>query len=56
MEPSEEISPPSVESPSHLSNQETEPPMEADTEGTPSLASGGNITVSPEEDDILSGD
>ena len=56
MEPSEESSPPGVESPSHLSNQEMEPPMEADMEGTLLFASGGNITVSPKEDDILTGD
>ena len=56
MQPSEESSPPGVESSSHLSTQETEPPMEAGTEGTPLSALDGNITVSPEEDDLLTGD
>ena len=32
-----------------------EPPAEADTEGTQSVASGDNTTVTPEEDNILSG-
>ena len=49
------VTPPSVESSSHLSNLEMEPPVEVDTEGTPLLTSGDNITVLPKEDDILSG-
>ena len=56
MEIPRESSPPGMESPSHLRHQEAEPPTEADTEGTLSLASGGNITVSPKEDDLLSRD
>ena len=51
-----ESNPQGVDSPSHLRNPETEPPMEAGIEGTQSVASGGSITVSPKEDDFLTGD
>ena len=56
MEPSEESNPPDVESSSHLSTLEMETSMEVGLEGTSPEASGGNITISSEEDDILSGD
>ena len=36
--------------------QETEPPMEVDVESAPPLASGGDTTVTPEEDEMLTGD
>ena len=36
--------------------QVPEPFMEVVTEGTPPVASGGDTTVSPKEDDILMGD
>ena len=51
-----ESNPLDVDSPSHSSSPKTQPHAEADTEGTQSLASGGNLTVSPKEDDILTGD
>ena len=36
--------------------QETEPSMEVDVDSTPPLASGSAITVSAEEDEMLTGD
>ena len=45
-----------VESTSPLGSQETEPSMEVDMDSTPPLTSGGAITVSAEEDQILTGD
>ena len=56
MEDPEESGLPGVESTSHLSCQETEPPVDVDKEGTPPLASGGDITVSAKEDQFLTGD
>ena len=35
--------------------QETEPPMEIDVESAPPLASGGDTTVTPKEDEMLMG-
>ena len=55
VEPPEESGLPGVESTSHLSSQEMEPPMDVDMEGIPPLASD-NTTVSAEEDQILTGD
>ena len=46
----------SVESTSPLESQETEPSMEVDVDSTPPLTSGGDITVSAEEDEMLTGD
>ena len=45
----------SVESTSPLKSQETEPSMEVDVDSTLPLISGGDITVSPEEDEMLTG-
>ena len=45
-----------VESTNPLENQETEPSMEVDMDSTPPLTSGGDITVSAEEDEMLMGD
>ena len=45
-----------VESTSPLESQETEPSMEVDVDSTPLLTSGGDITVSAEEDLMLMGD
>ena len=44
-----------VESTSPLESQETEPSMEVDMDSTPPLTSGGDITVSAEEDETLMG-
>ena len=44
-----------AESTSPLGGQETEPPMEVDVDRTPLLTSGSAITVSAEEDQILTG-
>ena len=55
MEPSEESDPPSGESPSCLCSHEAEPPVEVSMEGDQVMASEGDFTVSPEEDDILTG-
>ena len=46
----------SMEATSPLKDQETEPSMEVDMDSTPLLTSGGNITVSPKEDEMLTGD
>ena len=45
-----------VEAASPVKGQETEPSMEVDVDSTPLLTSGGDITVSPEEDEMLTGD
>ena len=45
-----------VESTGPLKSQETEPPMEVDMDSTPPLISGGDITVSAEENEMLMGD
>ena len=45
-----------MEATSPLKGQETEPSMEVDVDSTPPLTSGGDITVSPEEDEMLTGD
>ena len=52
----EESNPPEVDSPSHPSSLKAQPQVEADTEGTQSVASGGNITVSAKKEEILTGD
>ena len=44
-----------VESTSPLKSQETEPSMEVDVDSTLPFTSGGDITVSPEEDEMLTG-
>ena len=44
-----------AESTSPLEGQETEPSMEVDVDSTPPLTSGSAITVSAEEDQILTG-
>ena len=44
-----------AESTSPLRSQETEPSMEVDMDSTPPLISGSAITVSAEEDQILTG-
>ena len=56
VEEPEESGPTGVESTSPLGNQETEPSMEVDIDHTPPLTSGGDITVSAEEDQTLKGD
>ena len=53
MEDQEESDLTGVESASH---QVLEPSVEVVTEGSPPVASGGDTTVSPEEDDLLTGD
>ena len=45
-----------VEATSPLKGQETEPSMEVDVDSTLPLTSGGDITVSPKEDEMLTGD
>ena len=45
-----------VESTGPLKSQETEPSMEVDVNSTPLLTSGGDITVSAEEDEMLTDD
>ena len=55
MEP-EESGSTGVESTSDLSSQEAECSMEVDGDGTPLMTSGGTITVTSEEDQILTGD
>ena len=45
-----------AESTSPLRGQETELSMEVDMDSTPLLASGSAITVSAEEDEMLTGD
>ena len=45
-----------VESTGPLQSQETEPSMEVDLDSTPPLTSGGDITVSAKEDEMLTGD
>ena len=45
-----------VESTSPLESQEMEPSMEVDVDSTLPLTSGGDITVSAEEDEMLMGD
>ena len=45
-----------VEPTSPPESQETEPSMEVDVDSTPPLTSGGDITVSAEEDEMLTGD
>ena len=45
-----------VEFTSSLRSQETEPSMEVDVDSTPPLTSGSAITVSAEDDQILTGD
>ena len=45
-----------VESTSPPGNQETEPSMEVDEDSAPPLTSGGGITVSAEEEQILMDD
>ena len=45
-----------AESTSPLGGQETEPSMEVDVDSTPPLASSSAITVSAEEDEMLTGD
>ena len=45
-----------VEATSPLKRQETEPSMEVDMDSTPPLTSGGDITVSTKEDEMLTGD
>ena len=44
-----------MESTSPLKSQETEPSMEVDVDSTPPLTSGGDITVSPKKDEMLTG-
>ena len=51
----EESYPPDADSPGHFNSPEAQPQPEADTEGAQSLASGGNLMVSPEEEEILMG-
>ena len=46
----------SVEATSPLEGQETEHSMEVDVDSTLPLTSGGDITFSPEEDEMLTGD
>ena len=48
--------PTGVESTHPLKSQETEPSMEVDVDNIPSLTSGGGVTVSAEEDEMLTGD
>ena len=55
MEPSEESDHPSGESPSCLCSHEAGPSVEVSTEGDQVMASEGDVTVSPEEDNILTG-
>ena len=55
MEPSEESNSPSGESPSCLRSHEAEPPVEVSMKGDQVMALEGDVTVSPEEDDILTG-
>ena len=45
-----------AESTNPLGSQETEPSMEVNMDSTPPLTSGNAITVSAEEDEILTGD
>ena len=45
-----------AESTSPLRSQETEPSTEVDMDSTPPLTSGSAITVSAEEDQMLTGD
>ena len=45
-----------AESTNPLGGQETEPSMEVDVDSAPPLASGSVITVSPEEDEMFTGD
>ena len=52
----EESGPTGAESTSPLRSQEAEPSMEVDVDDIPPLTSGGAITVSAEEDEILTGD
>ena len=52
----EESGPTGVESTNPLGNQEAEPSMEVDRNDIPLSASGSAITVTPEEDDMLTGD
>ena len=52
----EESDPSGADSPGCSNSPETQPQEEADAEGTQSVVSGGNITVSLEEEEILMGD
>ena len=56
MEDSGESGLPDVEATSHPNSLTPECPMEVGTEGTPTVASGDNLTVSPKEDEMLTGD
>ena len=52
----EESGPTGAESTSPLRSQEAEPSMEVDIDDIPPLTSGGTITVTAEEDEMLTGD
>ena len=56
VEESEESGLTGAESTDSLGSQETEPSMEVDVDSTPLLTSGSAITVSAEEDQLLTGD
>ena len=52
----EESGPTGVESTSPLRSQEAEPSMEVDMDDIPPLTSGSTVTVTAEEDEMLTGD
>ena len=56
MEGTEESGPTSAEATSPLRSQEAEPSMEVDADDIPPLTSGDATTVTPEEDEMLTGD
>ena len=56
VEGSEQSGPTGAESTNPLRNQEAEPSMEVNGDDIPLSAPGSAITVTPEEDDMLTGD
>ena len=56
VEGTEESGPTSVEATGPLRSQEAEPSMEVDADDIPPLTSGDTTTVTPEEDEMLTGD